>query len=133
MVKLMKERETIQVVNDQKGSPTWTFDLSQVIITLIRTAEEKTAPYGIYHFTGEGEITWYDFAVEIYTQARALGVLTKDCKINFCTSADFPAKVKRPSYSVLDKTKIKTVLDITIPLWDNSLKNFLSMEAICVN
>jgi dTDP-4-dehydrorhamnose reductase len=133
MLKIMKEQETIRVVNDQKGSPTWTHDLSEVIVELIRTADKKTVPYGIYHFTGEAEITWFDFAQGIYTQARALGILTKDCEINPCISADFPAKVKRPSYSVLDKTKIKTALNITIPLWDKSLYNYLAMEEVCVN
>jgi dTDP-4-dehydrorhamnose reductase len=133
MLKLMNERETIQVVNDQKGSPTWTHDLSEAIITLIRVADNKTTPYGIYHFTDEGEITWFDFAREIYFQSRTLGILTKNCEINPCTSADFPAKIRRPAYSVLDKAKIKANLDIAIPVWNNSLNRFLTMRTICVN
>jgi dTDP-4-dehydrorhamnose reductase len=133
MLKLMKEQETIRVVDDQKGSPTWTFDLSQVIITFIRTVDSKAVPYGIYHYTGEAEITWYDFAQEIYSWARKLGILTKNCEINPCISADFPAKIKRPNYSVLDKSKIKAALNITIPLWSDSLNNFLTMETICEN
>jgi len=133
MLKLMNERETVKVVNDQKGSPTWTCDLSEAIITLIRASETRTTPYGIYHFSGESVTTWFDFAREIYAQARKLGILTKNCKITSCTSADFPAKVKRPAYSVLDKTKIKIALDISIPVWDNSLYKFLNKETICVN
>ena len=132
MLRLMKEREYISVVNDQKGSPTWARDLSETIITFIRlTGEGKTIPYGIYHFTDEGEITWFEFAREIYAQARALGILTKDfreiqeCEVKPCTSAEFPAKVKRPAYSVLDKGKIKKTLKITIPSWEESLKKFL--------
>jgi dTDP-4-dehydrorhamnose reductase len=130
MLKLMNERDEIKVVNDQKGSPTWAYDLAETIITLIRLTEEgDTIPYGIYHFTDEGEITWFDFAREIYTQGRALGILTKDCEIKPCTSADFPAKVKRPAYSVLDKTKIKALgladQGLTVPAWDESLKKFL--------
>jgi len=127
MLRLMKERESVSVVNDQRGSPTWARDLSQAIITFIRLAEErKTIPYGIYNFSNEGEITWFDFAREIYNQGRFRGILTKDCEVKPCTSADFPAKVKRPAYSALDKTKIKKTLGIDIPLWDASLGKFLS-------
>jgi dTDP-4-dehydrorhamnose reductase len=122
----MKDRDEVKVVNDQRGSPTWTFDLAKAIITLIGiTGSGKVIPYGIYHFTNEGEITWSDFAREIYAQGRALGILTRDCEVNPCIGADFPAKVKRPSYSVLDKTKIKAALGITIPVWDESLRKFL--------
>jgi len=125
MLRLMKEKETISVVNDQKGCPTWAKDLAQTIIEFIKQSNSgKSIPYGIYNFTNEGEITWYDFAQEIYKQAKAAGVLTKDCQIMPCTSADFPAKVTRPAYSVLDKTKIKNTLSLAIPRWDESLKAF---------
>ena len=127
MLALMKDRENISVVNDQRGSPTWTFDLAEVIITLLRSSDTGSViPYGIYHYTNEGEITWFDFACEIFTQSRALGILNKDCKVLPCTGADFPARVQRPAYSVLDKTKIKTALGITIPEWNNSLGKFLN-------
>jgi len=126
MLKLMKERDTVKVVNDQRGSPTWAFDLAEAIITFIKTKEAcKNVPYGIYHFTNEGEISWFDFAREIYVQGRALGILTKDCDVMPCTSSEFPAKVKRPAYSVLNKNKIKTALEINIPTWEKSLKEFL--------
>jgi dTDP-4-dehydrorhamnose reductase len=127
MLKLMKERDSIKVVNDQRGSPTWAFDLAETVITFIKTKDaSKNVPYGFYHFTNEGEISWFDFAREIYAQGRTLGILTKDCNVMPCTSSEFPAKVKRPAYSVLDKSKIKTALDITIPVWDKSLKQFLT-------
>ena len=127
MLRLMKERESVSVVNDQRGSPTWARDLAETVIKFITAAGEgRTIPYGIYHYTGEAEITWFDFAREIHTQARALGILTKDCRITPCTSADFPSKVKRPAYSVLDKRKIKNTLGITVPLWDKSLRSFLA-------
>jgi dTDP-4-dehydrorhamnose reductase len=134
MLKLMNERETIKVVNDQKGSPTWAFDLAETISAFIKTVKAgKDIPYGIYHFTDEGEITWFDFAREIYDQGRALGILTKDCDVTPCTSAEFPAKVKRPAYSVLSKTKIKSAMNIAIPAWDKSLKQFLTEGCKCVN
>ena len=131
MLKLMTERESISVVNDQTGSPTWAHDLAKTICDFIRH-EGKEIPYGIYHYTNEGEITWFDFAREIYAQAKALGVFPKnrgaiqDCEVKPCSSSDFPARVKRPSYSVLDKTKIKTTLGINIPVWNESLRKFLS-------
>ena len=125
MLRLMKEREKISVVNDQRGSPTWTHDLAQAMLTLMGKADAGI-PYGIYHFTNEGDISWYDFAREIQAQGRALGILTRDCEVAPCTSAEFPAKVQRPAYSVLDKTKIKQALGIPIPAWDESLGKFLS-------
>ena len=129
MLRLMNERDEVKVVDDQRGSPTWTVDLAEVIMALIKTGESgKDVPYGIYNFTDEGEITWFDFAKEIFKQGRECGCITKDCAVKPCTSADFPAKVKRPAYSVLDKTKIKTALGISVPLWDNSLNKYLSMR-----
>jgi len=123
MLKLMNERDEVSVVNDQRGSPTGTFDLSAAIVAIIKSG--GTIPFGFYHYTNEGEVTWFDFAREIYRQGRELGRVAKNCTVKPCTSAEFPSKVKRPAYSVLDKTKIQTALKIKIPAWDESLKNFL--------
>ncbi|GBU26632.1 dTDP-4-dehydrorhamnose reductase [Treponema sp. R8-4-B8] len=126
MLRLMKERDKVKIVNDQRGSPTWAFDLAEAVIAFIKAEQAgKDVPYWIYHFTNEGEISWFDFAREIYDQGRAIGILTKNCDVMPCTSAEFPAKVKRPAYSVLDKSKIKATLKINIPTWDISLKEFL--------
>jgi len=125
MLRLMNEKDEVKVVNDQRGSPTWAFDLASVILTLIKSVDSgKDIPFGIYHFTNEGNITWFDFAKEIYRQGRERGSIKKDCAVSPCTSAEYPAKVQRPAYSVLDKSKIKTVLGINIPAWDESLKGF---------
>ncbi len=129
MLKLMNERDEVKVVNDQRGSPTWAFDLASVILTLIKTVDSgKEIPFGIYHFTNEGNITWFDFAEEIYKQGREQGRITKNCAVSPCTSAEYPAKVKRPAYSVLDKSKIKTALGVKIPAWDESLKEFIKKQ-----
>ena len=126
MLKMMKERNTIAVVNDQRGSPTWTFDLANTIIMLVKSVDnKKSIPCGLYHYSHEGDITWFEFAQEIYAQGRKIGILNKDCIVNSCLSIDFPSKAKRPVYSVLDKTKIKRQLDIDIPVWDISLNKFL--------
>jgi dTDP-4-dehydrorhamnose reductase len=126
MLRLMNERDEVKVVNDQRGSPTWAYDLSGLIIEIIRVVQgDRQTAYGIYHYTNEGGITWFDFAREIYNQGRVRGLIRKDCKVNPCASAGFPARVKRPAYSILDKTKIKAALGLAIPRWDESLGTFL--------
>ncbi|MDR1239170.1 MAG: dTDP-4-dehydrorhamnose reductase [Treponema sp.] len=126
MLRLMNERDEIKVVNDQRGSPTWAFDLAGLTVEIIRAdLQNRPLAYGIYHYTNEGNITWYDFARQIYDTGRGLGLVTKDCAVKPCTSAEFPARVTRPAYSVLDKTKIKAALGIAIPSWDMSLGQYL--------
>lgn len=121
MLRLMKERAEINVVNDQCGSPTWAYELCAAICALL----EKKPAYGIYHFSGTGNIVWYDFAVAIYEKGRALGLLERDCAVKPCTSAERQAKVRRPPYSVLDTTKIQATLGYAIPKWEDSLDAFL--------
>jgi len=121
MLRLMNEQDEVKVVDDQRGNPTWTYDLASAVLAVI----SKDIPFGIYHFTNEGNITWFDFAKEIYRLGREHGRITKECTVKPCTSAEFPAKVKRPEYSVLDKSKIKTALGINIPAWDSRLKEFV--------
>jgi dTDP-4-dehydrorhamnose reductase len=126
MLRLMNERAEVKVVDDQRGSPTWAFDLASAVLAVITAVDSgKDIPFGIYHYTNEGNISWFDFAKEIYRQGRELGRIGKDCAVKPCASAEFPAKVKRPAYSVLDKSKIKAALGIDIPAWDESLKEFL--------
>ena len=120
MRKLTSERDSLKVVFDQVGTPTYALDLAKAIQTFI---EELKTPNSslptsncVYHFSNEGVISWYDFAKEICELSGNL------CDIQPCHSDEFPSKVKRPSYSVLDKTKIKNKLNITIPHWKESLK-----------
>ena len=119
MRKLTSERDKLNVVFDQIGTPTYAFDLANVIFKIIeeRRYDKLT---GIYHFSNEGVISWYDFAKEICELSG------NSCDIQPCHSDEFPSKVKRPSYSVLDKTKIKNSLNITIPHWKESLKKCIS-------
>jgi dTDP-4-dehydrorhamnose reductase len=130
MLRLMNQKDGITVVNDQRGTPTWARDLAQTIITLIQKADHGMAiPYGIYHFSNQSAsaagITWFDFAQRIYAKGRDLALVTKNCTVNPCASAEYPARVKRPAYSVLDKTKITTALGLPIPRWEESLEAFL--------
>ena len=116
MRRLMNEREELSVVYDQVGSPTYARDLAAAILTILQTPgiDEKL---GTYHFTNEGVCSWYDFALAI----RHLSGLDAVCRVKPCRSSEFPAKVQRPSFSVLDKAAIKKTFGIEISHWLDSL------------
>ena len=123
MMKLMNKFDSIKVVADQNGSPTWTKLLTGLIGT-IQTS--KSEAYGTYHLSGEGQCTWHGFAEEIYQLGREKGFISSECIINPCTSEEFPSPTKRPAYSLLNKHKVKDTFGYTIPTWQESLKSFLS-------
>ena len=116
MMRLTAEREQLNVVFDQVGTPTYAGDLALAIFSIIEAGVYE-GNEGIYHFSNEGVCSWYDFAVEI---AAAAG--NTSCRINPCHSCEFPSPVTRPPYSVLDKTKIKNTFDIDIPHWRESME-----------
>lgn len=116
MIRLGKERSELGVIFDQIGTPTYAHDLAQVIMTVVR----KGIVPGVYHFTNEGVISWYDFAKAIH---RIAGI--KTCHVRPLHTAEYPTPARRPHYSVLDKTKIKKVYGIEIPYWEDSLKDCL--------
>lgn len=116
MMLLTSEKEQLNVVFDQVGTPTYAGDLALAIFSIIE-AGVYAGNEGIYHFSNEGVCSWYDFAVEI---AAAAG--NTSCRINPCHSSEFPSPVTRPPYSVLDKTKIKSTFDIDIPHWRESME-----------
>ena len=114
MIRLGKERSELGVIFDQIGTPTYAHDLAQVIMTVVR----KGIVPGVYHFTNEGVISWYDFAKAIH---RIAGIET--CHVRPLHTAEYPTPARRPHYSVLDKTKIKKVYGIEIPYWEESLRD----------
>lgn len=114
MRRLTNERDTLNVVFDQVGSPTYAADLASIIYNVIEN-RLFSEHQGIYHFSNEGAISWYDFAQAICELSG------NHCNILPCHSNEFPSKVTRPSYSVLDKTKVKNDFNITIPYWKDSL------------
>jgi dTDP-4-dehydrorhamnose reductase len=131
MLRLMNERDTLSVVNDQRGNPTWAKDLAQTIHYLTRTVDDGGAvPGGIYHYTNTGGITWYDFAVEIFRQGKERGLIRHDCLVRPCTTAEYPTRAVRPGYSVLDTSKIQVALKIRISDWRTSLKEYLNSFCI---
>ena len=115
MLRLTSERDTLQVVFDQIGTPTYAGDLALAIFSIIES-ERYAGNEGVYHFTDEGVCSWYDFATEI---AAAAG--HDKCRIIPCHTSEFPTKAARPAYSVLDKTKIKTTFQMDIPHWRESM------------
>ena len=122
MLRLMKERDSINVVSDQWGTPTLADDLASLIVHIVSTASTK---YGIYHFTNEGKTNWHGFASEIYRQAREVGLLTEGCKIYPISSNEYPAKAHRPANSVMSKEKVREQLHYFVAPWEAALNRFL--------
>ena len=120
MLRLTSERERISVVDDQIGTPTYAADLAATIIAIIESGKAEHN-VGIYHFSNEGVCSWYDFAREI---ARVAG--NTHCEICPCLSSEYPSKVTRPAYSVLDKGKIRRTFNVAVPYWTESV-------ARCIN
>ena len=120
MLNLTSTKPQLKVVFDQVGTPTYAYDLAKAIFEIIenRKFEGNT---GIYHYSNEGVCSWYDFTKTI---AELAG--NTDCDIHPCHSDEFPSPVKRPAYSVLDKTKVKKTFGINVPYWTDSLK-------VCIN
>jgi len=121
MLRLGNEKDSINVVFDQVGSPTYARDLAKAILDLIPKIDRThKGIQEIYHYTNEGVCSWYDLTCEIFRQKKI------QCKVNPVLSNQFPSKVKRPNYSVLNKSKIKKKFAVDIPHWTDSLKEMLS-------
>ncbi|WP_320973950.1 dTDP-4-dehydrorhamnose reductase [Dysgonomonas capnocytophagoides] len=114
MIRLTTEKDSLKVVFDQVGSPTYAGDLGKLIFSIIEKRQYEQHQ-GIYHFSNEGVCSWYDFAKEISFIAGT------DCDIQPCHSDEFPSKVTRPAFSVLDKTKVKRDFQFEVPYWKVSL------------
>ncbi len=117
MLRLGNERDSLNVVFDQIGTPTYAADLAAAIFGFLQAPEWHA---GIYHFSNEGVCSWYDFTCEIHRQA---GIT---CNVQPILSADYLSKTPRPHYSVLDKTKLKQTLGVTIPHWTEALSRCLT-------
>lgn len=123
ILKYAAEKETMNVVFDQTGTPTYAADLAAVIMNIVSGVIRNRFAFkpGIYNYSNEGVCSWYDFATEIVNEAGL------QCRINPILSADFPQAAKRPSYSVMDKSKIKENYELTIPHWHDSLKRCMKL------
>ena len=117
MIRLGKEKPELGVIFDQIGTPTYARDLAVAIMTAVN----KGIVPGVYHFSNEGVISWYDFTKAIH---RIAGITT--CRVRPLHTAEYPTPAKRPHYSVLDKSKIKQTYGIEIPYWEESLRECIS-------
>ena len=122
MLRLGNERDQLGVIFDQIGTPTYAGDLAETILHIIKADINSTIPFnpGIYHYSNEGVASWYDFTLAIHNEA---GI---NCKVNPIETKDYPTPAPRPSYSVLNKAKIKELYHIEIPHWLKSLKKCLA-------
>lgn len=126
MLRLLKEKESLGVVNDQVGRPTYAADLARAILDICD--DYPAQAYGVtddrfngtYHYADAGVISWYDLTCAIKA------IIGSDCQVKPITSAEYPTPAKRPSYSVLDTTKIETVFGVQVPDWKDSLKRCLT-------
>ena len=116
MLNLTSTKPQLKVVFDQTGTPTYAYDLAKAIVEIVES-KKYVGNEGIYHYSNEGVCSWYDFTKIIAEMAGHT-----ECDIQPCHSSEFPSKVVRPSYSVLDKSKIKAVFGLTIPYWTDSLR-----------
>ena len=112
MMRLGSERDTLNVIFDQVGTPTYATDLAQAIFAIIDTEQPQS---GIYHYSNEGVCSWYDFTIAILKNAKIT------CKVNPIESSAYPVRTPRPHYSVLNKAKFKSTFQVEIPHWESSL------------
>lgn len=128
MLRLGKERDSLNVIFDQIGSPTYASDLAKAILEIISTSgfEKLLVNSSIYHFSNEGVASWYDFAKAIFELSKT------SCELHPIETKDYPTPAKRPHYSLLNKAKIKKDFDVSIPYWEDSLKTCLA-EIDCVS
>jgi dTDP-4-dehydrorhamnose reductase len=121
MLRLMKERDQLNIVADQKGRPTFAKDLAMATMQMIESINAGKAINGIYHYANMGETTWFDFAATI----KAFAGL--DCALNPIETKDFPTPAKRPAYSVLDTSKIEQDVEVDIRHWEDALKECIEL------
>lgn len=121
MIRLMNERDSLGIVDDQKGSPTYTKSLVENIIRLIDSGSNK---YGIYHYSDEGDISWYDFAAVIYNFGKVKGLIHKDTELRRISTDQYPTPAKRPAMSVFNKDKVKGLDGFKLNRWEDNLSDY---------
>ena len=114
MLRLAETRDEISVVSDQIGTPTYAGDLAKMILNIVSS---KNTNFGLYHYSNEGMVSWYDFAKAIFEESNI------EIRLNPVKTEAYPTAAKRPAYSVMDKAKIKRSLKIDIPFWDDHINN----------
>jgi len=123
MLKFFSERSQLNIVDDQHGCPTYTEDLAQFIIGIIKTDSED---YGIYHFSNENETNWYQFGQKIFEFGKKYKLIDNNPEILPITTSQYPTKAARPKYTVFSKEKAKNVFGVEIRSWEEALEEFIS-------
>ena len=121
MLRVFNDRDTVSVVSDQWGSPTYTMDLAQAIVTIVCSSSSE---YGIYQITNEGKTNWYEFAKLIYKEGLSHRLINKEIKIIQIESKDYPMKAYRPMNSYLCKNKFQSTFGLSLPTWQKGLEAF---------
>ena len=121
MLKIMRERNSVRVIQDQVGSPTWADSVARVLWATVQNPEAR----GIHHWTDAGVASWYDFAVAIAEEAQRLGILEHDVTVQPISTADYPTPARRPAYSVLDRRSIEKLLGLRPAHWRTNLREML--------
>ena len=122
MIRLFNERDSLNVVNDQTGNPTYTFDVAQLVLAMIKL---DSGEFGTYHFACAGQTTWYQLACEIYRQAKNMGIINKNCEINPVSSSQYPTKAKRPEWSVMNRDRVVARMGIELRPWEVAVGDYL--------
>jgi len=126
MLRLAEGRDELNVVNDQFGRPTYVGTIVDVILFFVEQyTQNKTLPWGTYHCSNQGAVSWFEFAEAIFAQAKEQGVLDKAMVVNPIPSSEFPTPAPRPAYSVLDTHKLETLMKTPLPHWELGLTTFL--------
>lgn len=130
MLRLAKDRDSLGIVGDQFGGPTYAGDIAKALIEMSnQILSGKENAFGVYHFTGKPYVSWYEFAKAIFAEAELQNILEKSPLVNSIATSDYPTPAKRPANSRLDLTKIKQVFNIEPSDWQAALKNIKAYQS----
>ena len=131
ILRLSSERNELRIVSDQVGSPTYTGDLAQAIFALLKASTQDDKPiYGIYHFSNDGQCSWYEFTKEIVTQATSAGLKVVTRLVTPISTDEYPLPAVRPENSVFSKEKFQNCIGAVIPKWQDSLTQYMNERQV---
>jgi dTDP-4-dehydrorhamnose reductase len=131
ILRLSREREELRIVSDQIGSPTYSGDLAQAIFDLLKVStQDGKSVFGVYHFSNQGQCSWYEFAQEIVLQSKLFGAKVVTRSIQPITTDEYPLPAVRPTYSVFNKTKFQDCVGSDIPQWQDGLTRYMKERQV---
>lgn len=126
MLRFFKERDRLGIVDDQYGAPTWTRVLAQNVVRLVQARPHASNAYGVYHYSDEGCISWFEFACAIFDEAQQAGLVEQEVQLDPIGTVDYPTPARRPANSAFDKTQVRQKLGFDVRPWRDNLKQYLS-------